>query len=59
MSSKSLVILLTFQLHFRELVENIYAPKSRRLSPKETEELMLVVINKDKDLRTTLEVKSL
>jgi len=48
--------LVTKKICSREVIENIYAPKSRRLTPKETEDLMLVVIGKDKDLRATLAV---
>ncbi len=45
-------------VYFRELLENVVAVKPKRLSPKEQEELTLLLIGKDKELKETLQVKS-
>jgi hypothetical protein len=39
-------------------LENVVAVKPKRLSPKEQEELTLLLIGKDKELKETLQVKS-
>ena len=44
------------QLFLRELIENVVAVKPKRLSPKEQEELTVLLISKDKELKETLEV---
>ncbi len=44
-------------IYFRELLENVVAVKPKRLSPKEQEELTLLLIGKDKELKETLQVK--
>jgi hypothetical protein len=41
---------------FRELLENVVAAKPKRLSPKDQEELTLLLITKDKELKETLKV---
>ena len=41
----------------RELLENVVAVKPKRLSPKEQEELTLLLIAKDKELKETLKVR--
>jgi hypothetical protein len=41
---------------FRELIENVVAVKPKRLSPKEQEELTVLLISKDKELKENLKV---
>ena len=49
--------LIVFSFVFRELLENVIAPKPKRLSAADHQELTQLLIAKDEELKKTLKVK--